>query len=69
MSTPQNNSMRLLDAALHKYEAIGRSNIEFAISNLLTDLRHYCDDHDIDFDDRVEESLDVFLDEDAVEEE
>ena len=41
----------------------GETSTECAIRDLLTDLRNYCDQHEIDFEDRLEGSLDVYLEE------
>jgi hypothetical protein len=69
MSIVQTNTMHVLDGAVHKYEDIGETSTECAVRDLLTDLRHYCDLHDIDFDERSEGSLEVYLEEKDLEEE
>jgi len=55
--------MQLLETTIEKYGAAGETSTESAIRNLLTDLRHYCDQQQIDFDDSLEGSLDVYLEE------
>ena len=52
-----------IETTIEKYGAAGETSTEFAIRDLLTDLRHFCDQHEIDFDDRLEGSLDVYLEE------
>jgi hypothetical protein len=51
------------EATIEKYGAAGEASTESAIRDLLTDLRHYCDQKQIDFDDSLEGSLDVYLEE------
>ena len=46
--------MHLLEGAVQKYEDIGETSAECAVRDLLTDLRHYCDLHNIDFDEHFE---------------
>jgi len=59
----KDETMHLLETAIEKYATAGETSTEAAIRDLLTDLRHYCDEHEIDFDDRLEGSLDVYLEE------
>jgi hypothetical protein len=63
MLTLKTDTMHLLESAIEQYGMAGDTCAEFAIRDLLTDLRHYCDQHEIDFDDRLEGSLDVYLEE------
>jgi hypothetical protein len=63
MPTFKDDTMTILEATIDKYGTAGDTCTEFAIRDLLTDLRHYCDQHEIDFDDRLEGSLDVYLEE------
>jgi hypothetical protein len=49
--------MHVLEATSEHYETTGDTCTESAIRDLLTDLRHYCDRPEIDFDDRLEGSL------------
>jgi len=63
MPTFKDDTMHLLEKTIDKYGMAGDTCTEFAIRDLLTDLRHYCDEHEIDFDDRLEGSLDVYLEE------
>jgi hypothetical protein len=55
--------MHVLEATVEKYGIAGETSTESAIRDLLTDLRHLCDQHEIDFDDRLEGSLDVYQEE------
>jgi hypothetical protein len=59
----KDDTVHVLIATIEKYGTGGETSTESAIRDLLTDLRHYCDEHEIDFDDRLEGSLDVYLDE------
>jgi len=63
MPTFEKDTMQLLETTIEKYGAAGETSTESAIRNLLTDLRHYCDQQQIDFDDSLEGSLDVYLEE------
>jgi hypothetical protein len=63
MPTYKDDTMHLLEATIEKYGTAGETSTESAIRDLLTDLRHYCDQHEIDFDDSLEGSLDVYLEE------
>ena len=54
--------MRLLEKVISGYQGHAAST-ETAVLHLLIDLRHYCDQHGIDFENPMEESLDVYLDE------
>ncbi len=63
MPTFTDDTMQLLETTIEKYGAAGETSTESAIRDLLTDLRHYCDQHQVDFDDRLEGSLDVYLEE------
>jgi hypothetical protein len=63
MSLFKDDRMHVLEATIEKYGTNGDTGTEAAISDLLTDLRHYCDEHEIDFEDRLEGSLDVYLEE------
>jgi hypothetical protein len=63
MPTFKDDTMHLLETTIDKYGAAGETSTESAIRDLLTDLRHYCDQHEIDFDDSLEGSLDVYLEE------
>ena len=63
MPTFKDDTMKILEATIEKYGTAGDTCTEFAIRDLLTDLRHYCDQHEIDFDDSLEGSLDVYLEE------
>ena len=55
--------MHLLIATLEKYGTGGETSTESAIRDLLTDLRHYCDQREIDFEDCLEGSLDAYVEE------
>ena len=63
MPTFKDDTMHLLETTIDKYTTAGDTCTESAIRDLLTDLRHYCDQHEIDFNDRLEGSLDVYLEE------
>jgi hypothetical protein len=63
MPTYKSNTMHLLETTIDKYGMAGETSTESAIRDLLTDLRHYCDQHEIDFDYSLEGSLDVYLEE------
>jgi len=63
MPTFKDDTMHVLEATIDKYGTAGETSTESAIRDLLTDLRHYCDQHEIDFDDSLEGSLDVYLEE------
>jgi hypothetical protein len=63
MPTFKDDTMKILEATIEKYGTAGDTCTEFAIRDLLTDLLHYCDQHEIDFDDSLEGSLDVYLEE------
>jgi hypothetical protein len=65
METYKDYTMHLLEATIDKYGTAGDTGTESAIWDLLTDLRHYCDQHEIDFDYSLEGSLDVYLEESA----
>ena len=54
--------MRLLEKAISGYAAIG-VDLELAACLLLTDLRHYCDHRDVDLEEALEDSLEVYLEE------
>ncbi len=58
-----NGPIRSLEAAIEKYEAAGATSTESAIRDLLTDLRHSCDRRGVNFDDPLEGSLDVYMEE------
>lgn len=55
--------MHLLEATIDKYGTAGETSTESAIRDLLTDLRHYCDQHEIDFDYSLEGSREKYLEE------
>src|ERR1022692_4325849 len=57
------DTMHLLEKTIDKYGTAGDTCTEFAIRDLLTDLRHFCDQHEVDFDVSLEGSLDVYLEE------
>ena len=59
----KSQTMHLLETTIEKYGTAGETSTESAIRDLLTDLRHFCDQHEIDFDDRLEGSFAVFLEE------
>ena len=59
----KDDTMHLLEKTIDKYGTAGDTCTESAIRDLLTDLRHYCDQHEIDFDYSLEGSLDVYLEE------
>jgi hypothetical protein len=61
MSTFKDDTMHVLETTIEKYGTAGDTCTESAIRDLLTDLRRYCDMHEIDFEDRLEGSLDVYL--------
>ena len=63
MPTFKNHTMHLLETTIEKYGTAGETSTECAIRDLLTDLRHFCDQQEIDFDDSLEGSLDVYLEE------
>ena len=63
MPTFKDNTMHLLETTIDKYGTAGDTCTEVAIRDLLTDLRHYCDQHEIDFDYSLEGSLDIYLEE------
>ena len=63
MPTFKDDTMHLLETTIDKYGTAGDTCAEAAIRDLLTDLRHYCDQHEIDFDYSLEGSLDVYLEE------
>lgn len=63
MPTYKDDTMHLLEATIDKYGTAGETSTESAIRDLLTDLRHYCDQHEIDFEGCLEGSLDVYLEE------
>jgi hypothetical protein len=63
MSIFKDDAMHVLEAMIERYRTIRDTGTESAVSHLLTDLRHYCDQHEIDFEDRLEGSLDVYLEE------
>ena len=63
MPTYKSDTMQVLETTIDKYGTAGETSTESGIRNLLTDLRHYCDQHEIDFDDSLEGSLDVYLEE------
>ena len=63
MPTLKDDTMYLLEATIEKYGTAGDTCTESAIRDLLTDLRFYCDQHEIDFDFSLEGSLDVYLEE------
>ena len=63
MPTYKSDTMHVLEATIEHYGTAGETSTESAIRDLLTDLRHYCDQHEIDFDDSLEGSLDVYLEE------
>jgi hypothetical protein len=62
MPSFKDDTMHLLEATIEKYGTAGETSTESAIRDLLTDLRHYCDQHEIDFENGLEGSLDVYLD-------
>ena len=59
----EDDTMHVLESAIEKYATDCETTTESAVRDLLTDLRHYCDQHEIDFDDRLEGSLEVYLEE------
>ena len=61
MPTLKDDTMHVLATTIENYGTASDTCTEFAIRDLLTDLRHYCDQHEIDFDYRLEGSLDVYL--------
>ena len=63
MPTFKDDTMHLLETTIDKYGTTGDTCTESAIRDLLTDLRHYCDQHEIGFEDCLELSLDVYLEE------
>ena len=63
MPTFKDDTMNVLETTIENYGTAGETSTESAIRDLLTDLRHYCDQHEIDFDDSLEGSLDVYLEE------
>ena len=63
MPSFKDDTMRLLVATIEKYGTAGETSTESAIRDLLTDLRHFCDQREIDFEDCLEGSLDVYLEE------
>ena len=63
MPTYKSDTMHVLEATIEKYGTAGETSTESALRDLLTDLRHYCDQHEIDFEDCLEGSLDVYLEE------
>ena len=63
MPTYKDDTMHLLEATIDKYGTAGETSTESAIRDLLTDLRHYCDHHEIAFEDCLEGSLDVYVEE------
>lgn len=62
MQILRNDTMCLLEKAMNGYESKGAAT-ELAIRHLLTDLRHYCDQRDIDIEQPLEDSLDAYLQE------
>lgn len=63
MPTFKDATMHLLETTIDKYGTAGDTCTESAIRDLLTHLRHYCDQHEIDFEDCLEGSLDAYLEE------
>jgi hypothetical protein len=63
MPTYKDDTMHLLEATIEKYGTAGETSTESAIRDLLTDLRHYCDHHEIAFEDCLDGSLDVYVEE------
>ena len=63
MPSFKDDTMHLLETTIEKYGTAGETSTESAIRDLLTDLRHFCDQHEIDFEDCLEGSLDVYLEE------
>ena len=63
MPSFKDDTMHLLEATIEKYGTAGETSTESAIRDLLTDLRHFCDQREIDFEDCLEGSLDVYLEE------
>ena len=59
----KDDTMHLLEATIEKYGTAGETSTESAIRDLLTDLRHYCDHHEIAFEDCLDGSLDVYMEE------
>ena len=59
----KDDTMHLLEATIEKYGTAGETSTESAIRDLLTDLRHYCDHHEIAFEDCLDGSLDVYVEE------
>ena len=59
----KDDTMHLLVATIEKYGTAGETSTESAIRDLLTDLRHYCDHHEIAFEDCLDGSLDVYVEE------
>jgi hypothetical protein len=53
---------RVQDIVL-RYEQIGETNKEGAVRDLLTDIMHYCEANNIDFNDRLESAKEVFREE------
>ena len=62
MPTFKDDTMHVLEATIEEYGTAGETSTESAIRDLLTDLRHYCDQHEIDFENGLEGRLDVYLD-------
>ena len=63
MPTFKDDTMHVLEATIEKYGTAGETSTESAIRDLLTDLRHYCDHHEIAFEDCLDGSLDVYVEE------
>jgi hypothetical protein len=61
MTTLKENAMHVLETTIEKYGTARETSTESGVRELLADLRHYCDQHEIDFDDCLEGSLDVYL--------
>ena len=59
----KSQTMHLLETTIEKYGTAGETSTESAIRDLLTDLRHFCDQHEMDFDDTLEGSSAVYLEE------
>ena len=59
----RDDTMHVLESAIEKYAAADEATTESAVRDLLADVRHYCDLHEIDFEERLEGSLDLYLEE------
>ena len=57
MPTFKDDTMKILETTIDKYGTTGDTCTESAIRDLLTDLRHYYDQHEIGFEDCLEGAL------------